>query len=213
MNELFFEVTDRANSLQKYNFFLKNMQAKTTLKKEVELVLERKPICRVLDIGCGEAQALKELKQIFGENVFAIGIDLIDTEKEGLDQFIRANAVETVFPANLDLVVSFRSIHFFHPIQKVFKSVFQSLAQSGKAFLSVRCQQMVLDQLLFHGNLTAQDLNYMKKLAREKTLGRAKVMAVEVKEKKSVLVVDPSTGDKKPAELEIIHGINFFIEK
>ena len=145
--------------------------------------------------------------------VFASGIDLIDTEKEGLDQFIKSNAVQAVFPQNIDLAISFRAMHFFHPIQQVFKSVCQCLAQEGKAFLSVRCQQLVAGHLLFHGNLTISDLDFLKKISKEKTLHGAKIRVVEVKEKKGALLAGPANGSKKPAELEIIHGMNFFIEK
>ena len=52
MDTLKYEITDRVNSLQKYNFFLKNMQAGTTLQELVKEVLEEKSSAKVFDLGC-----------------------------------------------------------------------------------------------------------------------------------------------------------------
>ncbi len=210
-DRLFFELVDRANSLGKYDFFLKNMHAETSLEKEVENFLKKKKVVRVLDLGCGEAGALKDLKKMFGKKVFVAGIDLIKTE--GLDSFVEGDTLEADFPKDIDIAVSFRAMHEFHPIEKVFEKLCQSLSAGGKAFLSVRCQQFLGDRLLFHGSLTSADMDFLKSLAKKNEFLGVKVKAVEVKEKKNVVFFDPKTARKPPAQLEIIHGINFFLEK
>lgn len=211
MDDKYFGLFDRSNSIEKYDFFLKNMGAKTTLEKEVEKALKRKQTARVLDIGCGEAGALLGLKQKFGPGVHTTGIDLLDAEN--LDEFIKGNASEVNFPKDIDLAVSFRAMHLFHPLKKVFESACKSLAPQGKAFFSVRCQQIVGGQLLFHGNLSSTDLSFLKQIAKDGKFSGAAIKAVEVKEPKEVIIMNPQTGEKKKAILEILHGMNFFIEK
>lgn len=211
MDENYFGLFDRSNSIEKYDFFLKNMGAKTTLEKEVENILKRKKTARLLDIGCGEGGAFFELKKKFGEKIHTIGIDLLDAEN--LDEFIKGNTPEVSFPIDIDLIVSFRAMHLFHPIQKVFEEACKSLAPHGKAFFSVRCQQIVAGQLMFHGNLDSVDLSFLKEIAKKQTFNSAKLKAVEVKEPKEVILVNPQTGEKKKAILEILHGMNFFIQK
>lgn len=211
MDEDYLRLFDRSNSIEKYDFFLKNMGAKTTLEKEVENALKRKQAIRVLDIGCGEAGALWGLKKKFGKKVHTIGIDLLDAEN--LDEFIKGNAAKVDFPKDIDLAVSFRAMHMLHPLRKVFEGACKSLAPHGNAFFSVRCQQIVGERLLFHGNLDATDLGFLKQVAKEGKLCGAKVKAVEVKEPKEVMIMDPETGQKIHAMLEILHGMNFFIQK
>ena len=210
MDKEFFELTDRSNSIQKYNFFLKNMQAETTLEKEVEDFLKKKKVVRILDLGCGKAQALKELKEKFGSKVFIAGIDLVKTD--GLDEFFEASALEASFPKNIDLVVSFRAMHFFSPLDVVFEKISGCLAKGGKAFLSVRCQQFVGSSLLFHGNLNAKDLDFLKKISKEKSCFGVKCLVIEVKEKKTIVLINPTSGRKIPAQIELVHGANVFLK-
>lgn len=207
----FYEITDRANSIAKYDFFLKNMRAETTLEKEVKKVLARKKNCRLLDLGCGQAEALKELKEKFGDKATIIGIDLLPVS--GLDEFVEGKVPQCVFPQKIDLAFSFRAMHEFSPIEKFFEKLSTCLASGGKAFLSVRCQQLVGSQLLFHGNLKATDLDFMKKIISAKRFKSLMVNGVQIGEKKHVVLLNPVTGSKQAAELEIIHGINFFVEK
>ncbi|MDO8634430.1 MAG: methyltransferase domain-containing protein [archaeon] len=211
MDGKYFEFFDRSNSIEKYDFFLKNMGAETTLEKEVEKALQRKQTARILDIGCGEAQALSELKKKFGKQVHTIGIDLLDSGNP--DEFIKGNAAEVNFPKDVDLAVSFRAMHLLHPLKKVFEASCKSLAPHGKAFFSVRCQQIAGGQLLFHGNLDSVDMSFLKQIAKEGKFCKAKIRAVEVKEPKEVMIIDPITGLKSRAILEILQGMNFFIEK
>lgn len=210
-DDIYFELVDRSNSLQKYDFFLKNMQAKTTIEKEVENVIQRKSIARILDLGCGQAGALKELKQKFGEKVFVAGIDLVKTD--GLDEFVQGDAVFVDFPQNIDLIFSFRAMHEFRPLEKVFEKICGSLCTGGKAFLSVRCQQFTSQGLFFHGNMTGQDLDFLKKIINAKEYKGTKITGIEIGETKNIIFVDPKTSRKTPAKLEVINGMNFFIKK
>lgn len=206
-----YELTDRANSIAKYDFFLKNIGAGTTVEKEVENTLKRKAQVRVLDLGCGEAQALKALKEKYGKKVFVAGVDQLPVE--GLDEFSQGAAQDEPYPSDLDLVFSFRSMHEFSPLKKVVEKIGQSLAKGGKAFLSIRCQQLVGGQLFFHGNLNKEDLSFLKKIGEEGVFEGLKVEAKEAAEKKQVLILDPAKGSKIPAELKIVLGIGLFLKK
>jgi SAM-dependent methyltransferase len=187
------------------------MHAETTLEKEVEKVFARKKNCRVLDLGCGEGGALKELKQKFGVRVFVCGIDLL--EAQGLDWFVRGRAQGADFPDNVDLVVSFRAMHEFSPLESVLEKVCKGLAGGAKGFLSVRCQQLVGNQLLFHGNLNSRDLDFLKKIINAGEFKGVKVRGVEATETKKVTLVEPATAGKVSAQLRIINGINLFLGK
>ena len=51
MDTLKYEIADRASSLQKYDFFLQNMQGQTSIEALVKDFLKTKPSVKVFDIG------------------------------------------------------------------------------------------------------------------------------------------------------------------
>lgn len=159
-------IKDRNNSMQDYNFFLKNLG----VKKLEELVEEReKP--RVLDIGCGEGNALKELKKLYREKVYTTGIDLVKPESiEGIDSFIEGNALEEEF-GEQDIVVSFRALHEIGSLEEISEKTAECLKERGIAVLSARIQ----NENGFLGEMKQKDLEFTEKLSETKKWKNCKV--------------------------------------
>ncbi len=197
MDTLKFELADRSNSLQKYNFFLKNMGLEQTLQELVQEIIQEKGSAKIFDIGCGEAGVLKELKTLFGKQITVSGIDAIPVT--GLDEFVQGDAAKAVFPKNCDLIVSFRALHEIGHLEKVFGKISESLSFGGRAFLSIRCQQEMGGKIFFHGNLTQNDLDFLEKVEKKEEFQKMKALVFKVMEK----------GQKK----EFAAGINVFLAK
>lgn len=197
MNTLKFELTDRHNSLQKYNFFLKNIGVEEKLEEMIAGIVKENGHAKILDIGCGDGGALKELKQVFGEKVIVCGVDAL--EAQGLDWFEKKDAAKAVLPKNCDLVVSFRSLHEIAHLKKVFEKISESLAAGGMAILSIRCEQEVGKKILLHGNLEKKDLDFLKKIKKQEQFNGLKALIIDVFQQ-------TSAG-------EILSGVNVFLHK
>lgn len=181
MGTLKYELTDRGNSLQKYDFFLKNIGAEKTLSQMIGEIIAEKGNARVLDIGCGEAGALKELKKIFGKKIIVCGIDALPTE--GLDWFFQGDAVKKDFPDKCDLVVSFRALHEIAHLKKILKKIEACLAAGGQAILSIRMQQELGGKTFFYGNLGKKDLAFLLALEKKGVFGKLKALVLPVETK------------------------------
>ena len=162
MDTLKYELTDHANSLAKYDFFLKNMGVEQSLLELAKNAVHASGHAKIFDIGCGEAGALKELKKKFGEKITVSGIDALPVS--GLDEFVSGDAAEKDFPKNCDIIVSFRALHEIAHLELVFKKISDSLTTDGQAFLSIRCQQFVGGKIFFHGNLAQKDMDFLEKI-------------------------------------------------
>ncbi len=198
MDTLKYEIADRASSLQKYDFFLQNMQGQTSIEALVKDFLKTKPSVKVFDIGCGDGGALRELKELFEKKVITCGIDLL--QASGLDEFAQGDAVKKSFPKNCDVIVSFRALHEIANLQKVFSKISDCMSSGGLGFVSIRCQQEVGSKIVFHGNMKKTDLDFLKKI--EKT-GKFKKMRTLV-----IFVLQKTRAGK-----EIIAGTNVFLFK
>ena len=198
MDTLKYEITDRRNSLQKYNFFLKNMSAKTTMQELVTEILKEKKVVKVFDLGCGEGSALKELKKEFGKKIVVFGMDLLETN--GLDEFVKGDANKVTFPKNCDLVFSFRVLHEIANLEKNFEKLSNCMTKKAKAFLSIRVQQQISNKIVFHENLEKKDLEFLQKIEKTKHFKNLEVLVIEIEQK--------SLSGKK-----IITGINVFLRK
>lgn len=197
MNKLKYELTDRANSLQKYNFFLKNMGAQETLEEMVQQIIDEKKKAKIFDIGCGEAGALKELKQLFGKKVTVCGADAIKTT--GLDEFVFGNAAKKSFPAKCELVISFRALHEIANLKTVFEKISKSLSTGGLVILSIRLQQQVGERIFFHGNLTQADMDFLGEIEKIEEFKGLKVLVIKIWQ--------------KHGEQDSVSGANVFLSK
>lgn len=207
------EVTDREGNLAAYELYFRNMELGFGLKQAIEKKLAGKENVRVLDIGCGKATALRELKQIFGENIYAIGIDAIKEENPGIDEFIHGSALETVFPGDCDIIVSFRAIHEIGHIKKVAEKVEKALSKNGEAFLSIRCQEFRETRVENLGKINQQDIDFLLEIIEKKKFNSLKVSGKEVPVLMHGVIVDKKTGETRVGALRYIAGVNLFLKK
>ncbi|MFH0955153.1 MAG: methyltransferase domain-containing protein [Candidatus Micrarchaeota archaeon] len=159
-------VADKSNSLRDYNRFLANSGESHSLEEFISHQLLHAKTVRVLDVGCGNAGALKELKKEFGEKIFVIGMDLIDFDlaTNKVDEKLIGNAQELVIPPNLDLVISFRALHEIGELETVLTRIAQSLSPLGIALLSVRLHDVTSKKSSFSGSITKKDEEFLVKI-------------------------------------------------
>ena len=170
---------DTGNSLEMYNKFLSNVGEKKTLQQLVESIIKRKGKAVVLDVGCGNAGALAELKKIYNSKIEVRGIDLegLDAdEKSKVDVFVGGDFLEKKLPQKNDLVFSFRSLHEVGEIEKIVSKIEQSLAPLGKAVLLIRVRD---ENGALEGEVQEDDEEFIVKLAKKGKMGKsnAKIVA------------------------------------
>ncbi len=155
---------ERKTSLKHYNELLEKIEEGLSFESLISDFLEKKPLVRVFEIGCGEAQALKELKVIFKNKVFVSGIDLLETDFQNLDELIIGDVLEQVFPQNCDIIFSFKSLHEIGSTKQLIEKIESSLTNGGVAILSIRVQEFKQGELVFLGELTQEDLDFLNSI-------------------------------------------------
>jgi SAM-dependent methyltransferase len=155
-------VGTRNHSLREYEFFISNITTNVTLAGLVEKFLEIREKVKILDLGSGEGQALKELKERFGKKIETIGIDLFDAPKENFDTFIQGNALEADWPTECDIVLGFRSLHEMGQIKTIFEKLNQALKAGGISLLSIRVMDSWNNSMQFMGAMEKQDLTFLE---------------------------------------------------
>ncbi len=191
-------VVETENSLELYNSYFRNMGFKEGIEALVRKRLDDKVFVRVLDIGCGNAGFLADLKKEFDEGVHTIGADLLMPEHQP-DQVILGDALEAEFPKELDFVFSFRSLHEVGEPEKIVQKVYASLAKGGKAFLSFRTMDLLMGGRGI-AEITSKEARALEKMVRARKLGSFSVGGFEVTAK-------DTEGKKRTA------GVNIFLEK
>lgn len=159
-------VIDVSNSLEIYNRFLVNAGELKPLEEFITDSLRFKKKIRVLDIGCGNAGALHELKKQFKKKIETIGIDLIPFPKKNADLALIGNALELNWPAGIDLVFSFRALHEFANAHLLVLKTSQVLAPSGTALLLFRLRNVVNQTVEWSGEMTQSDESFLFNLAQ-----------------------------------------------
>jgi SAM-dependent methyltransferase len=172
-NSLKNELLEKNNSLKKYNSFLQRISSSLSLELLIEIQLKKKIKIKVMDLGCGNAGALKELKQKFNEKIYCIGLDLIDFSSKEIDEKIIGNALKKDFPKEMDLIFSFRSIHLIGSVQKILNKTTVSLIPGGLAFYSIR----IRNNSVFEGKITEKDEFFLKKIIELKQFNDCEVKA------------------------------------
>lgn len=147
-------VKDSDNTIASYDHYFKVMKPGLSVGALVGSILARKPVARVLDIGCGDAGMLKELLRKHPGKIDAHGFDLVAPKvgKQGL-QFHEGDALELPFPSDCDLIVSFRAMHEVGALDRLVPKVARALAVGGHAFLSVRISELSLEPGCSHPGL------------------------------------------------------------
>lgn len=167
-------IVDLSQSLEQYDFFLEKFPKQPKIKSLVSNALNKNGVAKILDLGCGSAQALNELKQLLGKKVFTTGIDLIKP-KFSTDLFFEGDAFELQFPSNADLLFSFRAMHEIGELEKVFEKICNCLSFSGKAFLSIRLFNESNCEKKWHGLMGEKEFNFLKKILAAKKFGKCLV--------------------------------------
>ncbi len=148
----------RDHSLELYDQFLQNLGENQTLEQLVQRVLRRKEVCRILDVGCGNANALQKLKELFGKRIHTMGIDLLPpVVQKGLDQFIEGDVHTQTFPERCDLIVSFRSIHQMGGIRTLVPVVARALEKGGRAYCWIRMREAPEGKPEFVGEMSERE--------------------------------------------------------
>ena len=191
-------VVEVENSLAQYNSFYRNMGFSGGIEELIEKRLKEKVFIRVMDLGCGNAGFLHDLKRRFGESVHTIGVDLLAPEKAP-DETVLGDALEVPFPKELDFVFSFRALHEIGGPEKIVEKVFQSLAKGGKAFLSFRTMD------LYAGGEGIAEIGGKEVKALQKMVRSGKLKGFKVKG------FEATVNDEKGGKLTA--GVNVFLEK
>lgn len=167
----------RDNDLSTYNQFLHNLGENKTLLEIVRTILQRKKSCRVLDVGCGNANALHELKQHAGMGVYTMGIDLLPLEHASyVDEFIQGDVHESPIPGACDLIVSFRALHEMGGFAVLLPRLAHALAPGGRAYLWVRAREYANGGPAFVGEMNPLEEKALTSLAEKSILDGCKVM-------------------------------------
>ncbi len=169
----------RDHAVNDYNGFLSSMGEEKNLVQLVEDTLTRKKQCRILDIGCGNGQALMELKTQFGKRIHVAGIDLLPCTSK-LDEFIQGDAVEWEWPRHEDLILCFRAAHEMGNVSKFLTKILTNLTQGGKAFVWIRTKEIINGKSKYLGEITIEEEAFLKKLSAFTSYGGAKLQCKPV---------------------------------
>jgi SAM-dependent methyltransferase len=171
----------RSHSLEQYNQFLENLGEKQSLEKIVEQIIQRKRLCKILDVGCGNANALKTLKKMFEERIHTIGMDLLPPEtREGLDEFIEGDVHTIPIPTHCDLILSFRALHEMGNLHSLIPKIAHSLDKGGRGYLWLRMLEMVGQKPLFVGEMNKKEEKALVELGVKKEIEDCQVMVQPV---------------------------------
>lgn len=167
----------RDNDLSAYNQFLHNLGENKTLLEIVRTILQRKKSCRILDVGCGNANALHELKQHAGAGVHTIGIDLLPLEHASyVDAFIQGDVHESPIPGECDLILSFRALHEMGDLSTLLLRFAAALAPAGRAYLWIRMREYANGGPVFVGEMNILEEKTLLALEEKPVLDGCKIM-------------------------------------
>ena len=166
---------DVSNSLAVYDSFLQNLGEEKKLEDWILELLKKKKHIRMLDIGCGKAGALFELKKKFGKKIETIGLDLVAFPKKNADQSIAGNALEEPFPKNCGLILSFRVLHEIGHANQMVLKICDALAKNGVALLAFRLRVLLPNELEWAGEMSQTDEQFLVSIAEQKTWNGCRV--------------------------------------
>jgi len=160
-------LVDIANSLEQYNEFLRNLGEEKSLEEMLKEHLRLKKRLRILDIGCGNAGALKDLKKKFGPKIETVGLDLVPFPSANADKSIVGNALEKELPQKCDFVFSFRTLHEIGFSEGFVKEICRCLALHGTALLAFRLRNIVGETMEWTGDIEENDEKFLFGIAEK----------------------------------------------
>ncbi|MDP2666799.1 MAG: class I SAM-dependent methyltransferase [Candidatus Diapherotrites archaeon] len=155
------DVIVRDNTLSLYDTFLRNMGESKTLIQIIQDLLKEKKRIRLLDIGCGNAQVLHELKTHFGDRVHTMGVDLLPPFYPP-DEFLQGDVHELPLPLECDLILSFRALHEMGNLPSLLPRIARALGKGGKAYLWVRLRVIEANSDQLEGEMTPTDEAFLE---------------------------------------------------
>ena len=169
----------RDQTLKQYNTFLQNLGEHTPLEKLAGEYIQTKGACRILDIGCGNGQALHELKQHVSSLVHTAGVDLLPLEDASmLDEFIQGDVHTVPLPRECDIIVSFRALHEMGNFSTLLPRIAHALARGGRAYLWIRFRDAEGTHS-FEGEMSRSE-EYLEKLSTLSSLDGCRVLVEKV---------------------------------
>ena len=204
-------VKHRDNTLQSYDFFLENLGLES-LEEFIDHKFPEGRQVNVLDIGCGNAGALGELKAKLGKRVHCMGLDFVDFQA-GVDEKIIGNALEIELP-KADFIISFRALHEIGHVKEMLQKIAQALLAQGKAVLSIRAMALVNGKLELEESMRHEDVQYLKELAVREKLGNTILQGCRVHVElisQRVQVENPETHAMET--MHFLHGATVLLEK
>ena len=160
------DIGDNRNSLALYDGFLANLGLGNNLEGLIRETLQTQAVCRVLDIGAGNAGALTELKKKFGQRVQVIGLDLF-APSGPVDEFLVGDANSLEWPKDCNLVISFRAMHEMGRTEHLLRKTAATLAPGGLAVLSIRAQYEAKNAIFPQGKLHEEDLDFLRRFEEQ----------------------------------------------
>ena len=177
----------------------------------MEEALKKQKTVKILDVGCGEGQALAELKEKFGKQVKVCGIDLLPA-KASLDEMVVGDALKKEWPKGCDLIISFRALHEIGNPEKVLEKAEKALIIGGKAILLFRAMEFNEGKLSWQGEMNKEALEFLRQVLREGKFWKAKISG-----KENVIYMEGFFGSphegEKPETVKYTDGITIVMEK
>jgi SAM-dependent methyltransferase len=171
----------RDNSLREYNHFLRNLGENNSLEKIAAEYITKNGSCRILDVGCGNGQALHELKQHVGSLVHTLGIDLLPlSDSNMLDEFTQGDVHDVPLPTQCHLILSFRALHEMGNFSELLPRIAHALARAGRAYLWIRFREEYGNNVVFVGEMNAHEEAYLKHLSSQRELNGCNVLVEPV---------------------------------
>ncbi len=191
-------VVEIENSIEQYESFFKNMGFDKTIDEMISEKVKDKVFVKIMDLGCGDAGFLIDLKNKFDEAIHTIGVDLlVPTNKP--DEMILGDALEAEFPKDVDFIFSFRALHEIGEPEKMVEKIHDSLAEGGKAFLSFRTMDLYMGKEGI-AEISAKEVKTLSKMVSKGKLNNFSIKGFEASVK---------THEGK----NLIAGVNIFLEK
>ncbi|MFH0970679.1 MAG: class I SAM-dependent methyltransferase [Candidatus Diapherotrites archaeon] len=184
----------RDHSLEEYNRFLHTAGENQTIEKIIHRILRRKETCQLLDIGCGNGNALHTLKKLYHSRLITIGMDLIPPQQmEGIDTFIEGDVHAQTIPTECDLILSFRALHEMGKIAHLLSRIGESLSKGGRAYAWIRMRDRIGGKTVFLGEMNETEEKELisfssKQHAHYRVLCNPSIMPIKEKETSSTFI-------------------------